>query len=278
MQGKVRQQDYRMNRYKILEIPGWKEDHRAGKERRQAMQLGGIGIEHSADMHQITRCAHDHAHSAKAGAAASASSVSGQILQAETQTEAQFSLSAWLEKTLGSGKRMLGSIWGSSETGIPGENAGPQGMVQGLSQETGGSAGADAAGQGSHQPDSSRVLHAPQIAAAASAVPDPQTLHRDPYFSAVEDTGRQQETLWQKMRVKFNEVTGQLSGHLQRKFFSFQAKSSFEEKQERPRENLRRQNRRRRDTVELGSARMDDNYLLDSYDRKGGYSRLSTKK
>lgn len=254
------------------------------------MQLGGVGTEHSADMHQLTRCLHDHTHSVKTGGAAGAAAASGaagQAMQAQAQTEAQFSLSAWLERTLGSGKRLLGNIWGSSGTGTPGDHAAAQGTIQGLAQEadaggkicadTGGSVGGFGSADGTGAGQDSQI-HTPQIAAAATAVPDPRTAHRDPYFAAAEDTGQQQETLWQKMRVKFNEVTGQLSGHLKRKFFSFQAKSSFEERRERPKENLRRQNRRRRDTVELNHARIDESYLLDSYDRTGGYSKLTTKK
>ena len=34
----------------------------------------------------------------------------------------------------------------------------------------------------------------------------------------------------------------------------------------------------RRDAVEIANYHVEESYLLDSYDRKGGYSKISTKK
>lgn len=253
------------------------------------MQFNGIGGSHSADVHHVTNCMHDHTYLGKKGAAASAASpASGtQNVTPEIQQEGQFSLSAWLERTLGNGKRLLGNIWGGSDVPGLGEAGDKSGAAQVLAQVRvdGASEGvsANVAGQSHRQSDASQppqisqALHAPQIAAAATAVRPPHTVGHNSYFSAIEDTGRQKETLWQKVRVKFENVAGQLTGRLPRKFFDFQTKSSFHEKQEKPKEDLRRRSKLRRDEVEINSILTEDNYLLDSYDRKGEYRKLSAK-
>jgi len=244
------------------------------------MQLNGVGVEHNASMHHVTKCTHDHTVSHKEGGAGSsaASGAKMQNLQVEMQQEGQFSLSAWMEKVLGSGKRLAKSIWGSNEaavSGTAGDKADGQQVVAYVRED---SMGADGANQGDRHQDPSQTLHTPQIAAAATVVKEPHAAQNEPYFAAVEDTGRQQETLWEKVKVKFKDVTGQLAGHLPGKFFQFQAKNSFQAKQEQPKENLRKPNKLRRDTVEINSVAVEESYLLDSYDRKGGYSKLSTRK
>ncbi len=248
------------------------------------MQLGGVGVEHSASMHQVTECMHNHAHGMKAGSGSvsTASGAAAQAQQTEALQEMPFSLSAWLEKTLGRGKRVLGNIWGSNAVSASGEEGGKSDTSQVMAQISGGSiadgVGANVTGEESRRQDASLMMHTPQIAAAATAIKDPQTMRDNPYFTAVEDTAVVQETLWRKVKVKFKDIAGQLAGHLPGKFFNFQAKNSFQEKQEQPKEDLRKRSKYRRDEVEIDCVLTDDSYLLDSYDRKGAYSRLSAGK
>lgn len=260
------------------------------KEGGMAMQFSGIGDSHSADVHHVTNCMRDHSHFEKReGAAASAASPVSSTQNALTQVrqEGQFSLSAWLERTFGNGKRLLGNIWGGSDAPGLGEAGDKSGAAQALAQirEDGLLEGANAnvAGLGHHQPDApqtphiSWALHTPQIAAAATAIRPAHAVGSNPYFSAIEDAGRQEQTLWQKARVKFENVAGQLAGHLPRRFFNFQAKSAFHEKQEKPKEDLRKRSKFRRDEVEIDCVLTEDSYLLDSYDRKGEYRQLSAR-
>ena len=245
------------------------------------MQLGGIGSEHSAAMHQVTACAHDHSRvNNDGGPAASAAKAAAQLQQMETQQDAQFSLSAWLDRTLGSGKRMLKNFWNGSDEANAGqvgdETGSSQVMAQIYDSNSTDSLGKDASGRNNQQQDMSQTLHTPQIAAAATAV-NPQTIQNNSGFAAVEDIGMQQESMWQKVRVKFKDITGQLTGHLPGKFLHFQTKNSFQAKQEPPKEDPRKRSKVRRDEVKLDCYRTDESYLLDSYDRKGEYSKLSTK-
>ena len=239
------------------------------------MQFNGIGNEHVREMHHVTNCIHDHAHMRKE--VGETGMAPGPVREAPAQAsgqEGQFSLGEWMEKVWGNGKRLFRGIWGTQGT-VPGEAGDGTGAAQ--PPVCAGETGNGSAGTGEPRTDSVG-LHPSQIALAATAVQYPDPSRNSPYYAAIQDTGRQQETLWQKVRVKFKNIAGQLAGHLPGKFFRFQGKNSFQPRQGTPREEPRRAVRPRRDQVELGSFDMEESYLLDSYDRKGEYSRLSTKK
>ena len=80
------------------------------------------------------------------------------------------------------------------------------------------------------------------------------------------------------MRVRLKGTAGQLAGHLPGNFFNAQTNNSFQAGKERSREDLRKHSKFRKDELEIDCILTDDSYLLDSYDRKGEYSKLSTKK
>lgn len=256
------------------------------------MQLNGIGSGHDAHAHQITQCMHEHTHFKKDGTiSGGASSNAGiQSLQTESSQEGQLSLSAWMERLLGKGKHLLRGIWGSNETASSGEAGDRSGAAQILAdireESMADGISANVAGRNGRQPDATQMLdehirtpHTSQIAAAATAVTPQQTIQDNPYFSPAENIGGRQDSLWQKMRVRFRDAAGQLAGHLPKKFSGFlQTRNSFQAKQEQPKKDLRKHSRFRRDEVEIDCVLTDDSYLLDSYDRKGEYSRLSTRK
>lgn len=244
------------------------------------MQLDGIGGGHSST-HRVTNCIHDHAHfdkTGKMGAAAASGADVRSMMTAESQADAQFSLAAWLDRALSGGKKLWGNIWGSGEgAGTAGTEGVPAAGTEGVS---GSGSGAERVVLAFEQErDNARStaqgLHAGQIAAAAVTVSPPQDIHNNPYFSAVDRSDERQGNLWRRMKVKFKDMAGQLAGHLPGKFFSAQTKNSFQTRQDRPKEDLRRHSKFRRDELEIDCVLTDDSYLLDSYDRKGAYSKLS---
>lgn len=253
------------------------------EERRRPMQFNGIGSGHDSEMHHITKCMHDHDHYKKqvGAASAGAAGMEAQAMEMMQEQEGELSLSAWLDKMLGNGKRFLHGIWNGGGEGTPGSDSGKADAAQVMAQvgdvSTTARSGVSSAGQDNQQPDMHSAAHVSQIAAASATVPLPKTIQDNPYFSAIESAGGQ-ETLLQKMRVKFKDITGQLSGHLPGKFFSAQNRNSFQAKQERPKEDLRKHSRFHGDELEIDCILTDDSYLLDSYDRKGEYSKLSAKK
>lgn len=240
------------------------------------MQLNEIGSRHSSGAHHVTNCIHDHAQIdkfGKMGAAVSSGTGVQSMMAAESQADAQFSLAAWLDKTLNSGRKLWGSIWGNGNavgtvdaggTANAGREAGAEQIAAILPQDDSGS------GQ--------QTLHTPQIAAAATAVQQPQDIHNNPYFSAVESPDERQGNLLRRAKVRFEKMAGQLTGRFPGKFFSAQAGNSFQAGQERSREDLRRHSKFRRDELVIDCVLTDDSYLLDSYDRHGEYSKLSAGK
>lgn len=205
------------------------------------MQLEGISGNHSTDSHQVTNCMHDHTHT-KQGASA-ASGVSAKAFQVQqSKQEAQLSLTNLIRNLLGGGKHLWKGFWGNGSTAS-------------LSAEESG----DKSGQ--------------QVVMQLGE-------EMNPYFQTLSDnspvTGM---PLVQRIRSRVKGVTGQLAGKLPGRFFRFQAKNSFQARSEqKPEENLRKRSKYRKDELEIDCILTDESYLLDSYDRKGEYSQLTTKK
>lgn len=240
------------------------------------MQLNEIGSRHGSNTHHVTSCMHDHSHInkvGKVGAAPSGVSVQS-AMAAESQADAQFSLAEWLDKTLNGGRRLWGRIWGDADginvaggaaetTRGSGSEGGAEQIAAILPQEDSGS------GQ--------QVLHTAQIAAAATAVRQPQEIHSTHHFSPGKKPGERQGNL-RRMRAKLESMAEQLAGRSSRKPVSARTGKLSQVRQERPKEELPRQGKPSRDELVLNCVQSDDSYLLDSYDRKGEYRRISAGK
>jgi len=232
------------------------------------MQIHGVGSEHNHGMHQVTECMHTDTIAKKGPMAAPSmgKDTFESSLQQKQQEEGEFSLVSWLRNALSSGRKLLGRIWGGSAglnalAGEQGEST--AGTVEQVMAQVGDPASGEAAlGQ---------QVNALQQEVVAGAVVTHQTVERNPYFSAVEDTGRTKQNLWEKVKVRFQSVAGYLTRQ-------FSGRNTFQTKQERPKEDLRKHSRYRQDNLEIDCVLTDDSYLLDSYDRKGEYSKLSPRK
>lgn len=213
------------------------------------MQINGISG-HNSDSHQVTNCIHNHTADKKA-AAFKALPVDTKASQVNTDLqlmqEGKFSLSAWLQKIFSGPKGLWLKIWGGSETEAP-----------------------EAAEKGNTVSDTSQVMAqigTPQIN-DKSGIAGHEAVN--PYFVPLDNVVRPQPNLWQRARMRIHNLTG----HLKKQF---SGRNSFQTKEERPKEDLRRHSRYRKDDVEVECILTDDSYLLDSYDRKGEYRKLSTK-
>ena len=228
------------------------------------MQLGRISDNHSADMHQVTKCLHDHSHSnnnvGKMGAApASPSTATQQIMQTNKEQQTQLTLNDWIRRLLQSGKQRLLGFWNGSETPSSGDKSQKTSSGQTVALPYNGS--------------DRRVANASDVSKEAS-------VYNSPYFAAV-PTDQPQSTaakLVQKIKLKCSSITGQLAKHLPGKFSMFQKKGSFHAKKDGNHEDLRRRSKYREDKLEIDCVLTDESYLLDSYDRKGEYTQLTTKK
>lgn len=223
------------------------------------MQLGGVDNHHGTDSHQVTNCLHDHTHIKKeSGGAAMSSDMSAKALQMQKQQQdAGFSLSEWLQRTLGSGKSFLKGIWGnqvSSSATQTGDKAGQEQIMAQLRV-------VGLTGQG----EKTAGIRQPEI---------------NPYFQTVQNSNSAVPvTPFLRVREKVRGVAGQLAGQLPGHLFRFQTKNSFQARSEqKPEEDLRKRSKYRKDELEIDCILTDESYLLDSYDRKGEYSQLSAKK
>ncbi len=234
-------------------------DGRKGKG--ASMQLGGIGTEH-ARSHHVTTCIHDHDHDRKQQGAMKMTA-SGSTANQGTQSNVQLSLAEIAQRLVDKGRSLFRGIWGTNEAngaGTPGDKTGQGQTMAQLSQAA---------------PNGQATGAEVQAVVRQGAVP------ANPYFTAVpEGSLAAAATPLQKVRAKVRGIAGQLAGKLPKKFMpSRQTKDSFHAKPERePKEDLKRRSRYKKDELEIDCILTDESYLLDSYDRKGSYSQLTTKK
>ena len=229
------------------------------------MQLGGIGDNHSVGMHHVTGCLHDHEHSMESNLKMSSSSgaAAQQAIQANQEQNAQLSLSDWLQKLLRStGNRILG-LWRGNDIAAMDQAGDKTGASQTMAQI--------------HKENDNSVMN------NANQARQTHLMQQNPYFTAVaaEEPKPVQPSLGQRIKTKCREVASQLADHLPGRFvgnFSFEKNGSFHARKEGAKENLRRRSKYRKDTLEIDCVLTDESYLLDSYDRKGEYTQLTTKK
>lgn len=230
------------------------------------MQIGGLGSSHSTSDHHVTNCIHDHHEVRKnVGMAAMKTSAAAEASAAKTelQQEGLFSLSAWMRNMLGSGKGFLLNFWDGGQASAGGTE-GDQASIYGA--------------EGSQAAASQAVVPSGDPGMAAAVTVQPAVSHNSPDLPAVGKAGTRKQRLLRKVRERFYNMSGRLSGRRTRKDLGFQTKNSFRARQERSGEDLRKQSGHRRDTVEINYAQTEESYLMDSYDRKGEYTRLTTKK
>ncbi len=224
------------------------------------MQIGGLGTGHSAGEHHVTGCIHDRHEqqeltgkfTMKASASARASAV-----QAEAGMEGQLSLAAWVRNMLGNGRGFLLNFWkgGEALSGAKGDQAATDGVPGS------GAAGNAADGRAAVPAIVQEDAHTAAAVVAAQSPARQRDIRNERYYSAGEDSGKRKPekhrwAFWRKRKEKV----------------------SFRARQDGPGEELRRHSRYRRDTLEISCVSDDDSYLMDSYDRKGEYSRLTTMK
>lgn len=245
------------------------------------MQVGGIGssgLNSHSGSHQVTGCIHEH-HTKKeeTGGMRASSSASSQITGMPETREQGMSLLDMLRNTIVGGKRLLGRLWGSETDGDA--VLGTQKPVDGSETHTEGMNPVVAA----DRDDSHAVSHDARVAAASMAVQYPRAQMTDnPYFTTHSDPGKVQENPFVKVRIKFRDAAGQMArrfgGKLgERLAGRFAGKKPLNYRQRESKEDLRKRSRYKGVDEEIDCVLTDDSYLLDSYDRNGEYSKLTTE-
>ena len=205
------------------------------------MQLGGIRDDHDTGMHHVTSCLHDHGHSLEGSlkTASAAGAESKRIIREDQGQNVQLSLADWVRKLFReTGGRFLGFWRGNPAS----------------SGETGENAGVVRTPMPLEINDASVINKCP---AGQSAF-----VQQNAYFAAVSPQPQSMDHLPGRFLARFG----------------FQKKGSFQSGKESAKEDLRRRSRYREDTLEIECVLTDESYLLDSYDRNGEYTQLTTRK
>ncbi len=212
------------------------------------MQIGGVGGEHNQNVHHVSTCMHNHSTEPKKNGGAAAGPGSQQYsaqVQEQTLQEVlnEWFTPGWMRRPL---EYIRGKFFGQV---IPGND-------------------------GNHTAAAEK--------AGAVIVTPPKSAEGKPYFEAIPAAGAQQ-SMWQKVKVKFEAATGRfarrfsfLNQFSNQKFF--QAKEEREHTRERQTKDLRKRSCYKGEDMEIDCILTDDSYLLDSYDRRGEYRKLSVKK
>lgn len=233
--------------------------------------IGGVGGGHDSDRHQVTGCMHGHTHYQQGNIKAGGADVSSQMARLqmqEQQQDSQFSLSDLLRKTLERGRGILKGIWGTNTVNTDGAAGDKAGSARTMAQVGDSSTAAANGAAVSHR----TAEHSAAVHSAAA--------QGNPYFTEMsQKNAAAYMTPLQKVRAKVVAGVEKLAGKLPGKAFRFQAKNSFQAKSEqRSKEDLRKRSKYRKDELEIDCILTDESYLMDSYDRKGEYSQLTTKK
>lgn len=241
------------------------------------MQVGGIGssgLNSHSSSHHVTNCIHDHGvEKEKTGGMRASSSASSKVMAMPETKEQGLSLMDFLRNTLNGGKRLIGILWGSETAGD---------AVMGTQKPMDGSE-VRAAGVDPVVTLNQDANHDAGVAAASTAVQAPRTQITDnPYFTTHSDPGKIRENPFAKARVKFRDAAGQLAkrfgGRLgERLAGRFAGKNSMNSGQRKTKEDLRKRSRYKGVEEEIDCVLTDDSYLLDSYDRNGEYTTLTTE-
>lgn len=232
------------------------------------MQVGGI--DNHSSSHQITGCMHEHhTENEKTGGMRASSFALSEAKQETAQSATEMTLMDTLKNAVSKGVGFLGNLWNGGGSGQ--ENTTPQTTT--LATEV--SASMD--NPTLQQAD----VHQPAVAAAASAVQQDAKYAENPYFTTTSDPGKTKTNLAEKIRIRLRDMTGQLTRRFGGRFGgrmtgNLAGKDTLNSGHKKSGEDLRKRSRYKEDNLEIDCVLTDDSYLMDSYDRRGEYSKLTT--
>ena len=236
------------------------------------IDTSGNRFDSHGSAHRITHGFHNHHETgAKTGNMRSAAASASQTEQLMKNEAAGEGLGFWRTLTTGANK-LWGRIWG--ETGGANAVGSGEGEAVGEEQLMAQIGAADAAeGFGVD-------AHGPTVAAAAS-VAQGSLAKENPYFTTIADEEEHKDSFMQRVKIRFRELTDQFKKRFSGKFGGrmageYSGRGPLNSGERKPKEDLRKHSRYREEGLEVDCVLTDDSYLMDSYDRSGGYSKITT--
>lgn len=230
------------------------------------MQVGGL--DHHSNSHQVTGCMHEHhTENEKTGGVRASSFALSEVKQETEQSTPEMTIMDTLKNAISKGFGFFGGLWNG-----------------GSGQESTVSSTSVLATEATDSEDNPTLqqadTHHPAVAAAASAVQQDAKYRENPYFTTTSDTGKAKENLAEKIRIRLRDMGGQLTKRFGGRFGgratgNFTGKNALDSGR-RKQEDLRKRSRYKEDDLEIDCLLTDDSYLMDSYDRRGEYSKLTT--
>lgn len=201
----------------------------------------------SGHVHRVTECVHADAHKQNEGAASSARMTTGENVQTITEQEPRWNLFHWMEQAFRRAGGGVKSFFGTAAGTGTEENART-------------AAGREAVTQ---------LLPDQQAAAdrAAYFVPAGVLPPQNSWF----------QNLKTKIGIRFGEIRGSLARHLKQDQNLQTGTGRQGSQAQRGKENRSRLSVYRQEEQEIECIITDDSYLLDSYNKKGDYSRLGSR-
>lgn len=211
------------------------------------MQLGGIREhEHS---HRITNCIHDHdSAKEKTGGAPMTLATSYSTMPNQQVSQEIPELLDAMRNVFRSGRSLFGKVWGWDEEATEEQNEATSATIVARTAGT---------------------LLSPNIQTP------PKMISEYPYFTAVQS---RKHTVPHRLYTRFRDLSRRFRQNFGRQSCEFSNESSLNDRRQASKEDLRKKSRYRERNVEFDCVLTDDSYLLDSYDKKGEYSRLTTER
>lgn len=216
--------------------------------------VGGIGSGMNSQnmnghVHHVTECIREERHKQpQGGAAASTRMTVGESVQTITEQEPQWNLFEWAGRAIGRGTSGIRSLFGLGQgTGVRG------------SRET----------ATTRENVMERLLPDQKSGAdrAAYFVPARAAAPQNSWF----------QNLKTRAAIRFGEIRGSLSKHLKREQNLQMGTGKQGNFSQREKQNRKRLSVYRQEELEIQCIITDDSYLLDSYNKKGDYSKLGSR-
>lgn len=205
-------------------------------------------------VHHVTECIHEERTKRKdGGAAGMRDSVTLQGVQNAETEEPGWNLFQWLSQILGRGAKGIRGFFG----------IGQEGLHAGSTVENAENTGA-ASNAVSSAMESPARTHAMTEHAARYFVPAKEEIPPNNWY----------QNLKQRARIRFGAIRGSLAKYLKQEQGLHMGTGKNGTSPGKEKEDRRRLSVYKKDELEIDCIITDDSYLLDSYNKKGDYSKL----
>lgn len=226
--------------------------------------IGGIqnGVNNqnvNSHVHHVTECIHEEKKKTQEGMTAGLrDSVFLLNMQNTQKEEPQWNLFQWMSQMLGRGARGIKGFFGIGQEGLQ------AGSTAGNAENTGAASSAVSSAMESPAMESPAKTHAMTDRAARYFVPAKEEIPPNNWY----------QNLKQRARIRFGAIRGSLAKYLKQEQSLHMGTGKNGTSPGKEKEDRSRLSVYKKDELEIDCIITDNSYLLDSYNKKGDYSKL----